>query len=105
MHLHEAVERGAGRLQQQLQVSENDVRLAGERAVAALARFRIDRQHPGTEDEAAGADGRRLVVSVVLPQIKPGMRRRNDFAHRPLPGSIRQLRHAACAGGGASELM
>ena len=37
MHLHEAVERGAGRLQQQLQVSENDVRLAGERAVAALA--------------------------------------------------------------------
>src|SRR5262245_34695488 len=43
MHLYESLERGAGRLQQQLQIPKNDVRLAGEGAVAPLPRLRIDR--------------------------------------------------------------
>ena len=82
------------------------MRLAGERAVAPLASFRIDRQHAGTEDEAASADSRRLVVSVMLPQIEPGERSRNDFTHGAslgtcrslqshwLGSSVRELRHA-----------
>src|SRR3984893_19145451 len=94
MHLHEPIERGARRFQQQLEISEYDVRLAGERAMAALARSRIDRQHAGTEDEPARADGRRLMVSVMLPQVEAGQRRRNDFTHAgcPAPFSVRQLR-------------
>src|SRR5262249_25392156 len=43
MHLYEPIERRAGRLQQQLQISKNDVRLGGEGAVAALPCLRIDR--------------------------------------------------------------
>ena len=83
------------------------MRLAGERAVAPLASFRIDRQYgPGTEDEAASADSRRLVVSVMLPQIEPRERSRNDFTHGAslgtcrslqshwLGSSVRELRHA-----------
>src|SRR5262245_965942 len=81
MHLHEPVERGAGRLQEQLQIAENDVRLAGEGAVAALASLGIDRKHSRTEDQAARADRRRLVVAVVPSQIEPGTRRGDDFAH------------------------
>src|SRR6516164_3500407 len=81
MHLHEAIERGAGGLQQQFQIAENEMGLAGERAVAALAGFRVDRQHAGAEDQPAGADRRRLMMAVMLAQIEPAQRRRNDFAH------------------------
>src|SRR5262245_60906665 len=81
MHLHEPVERGAGRLQEQLQIAEDDVRLAGERAVAALAGLGIDRKHSGTEDQAAGADRRRLMMPVMLSQIEPGTGHGDDFAH------------------------
>src|SRR5262245_58692655 len=91
MHLHEPVERGAGRLQEQLQIAEDDVRLAGERAVAALAGFGIDRKHPRTEDQAACPDRRRLMMAVMLPQIEPGTGRGDDFAHRQAPRSIRKL--------------
>src|SRR5262245_20095873 len=81
MHLHEPVERGAGRLQKQLQIAKNDVRLAGERAVTALASLGIDWKHSRTEDQAAGADRRRLMMAVVLAQIEPGTGRGDDFAH------------------------
>src|SRR5262245_34163114 len=83
MHLHEPVKRGTGRLQEQLQIAEDDVRLAGERAVAALASLGIDRKHSRTEDQAAGADRRRLMMTVMLSQIEPGTRSGDDFAHGP----------------------
>ena len=50
-------------------------------AVATLAGVWIDREHSGAKDEAAGADSRRLVMPVMLPQIEPGTRRSNYFAH------------------------
>src|SRR5262245_27742797 len=81
MHLHEPVERGTGRLQEKLQIAKDDVRLAGERAVAALDRLGIDWKHPRTEEQAAGADRRRLMVPVMPPQIEPGTGRGDDFAH------------------------
>src|SRR5262249_30178044 len=81
VNLHEPVERGARRFQQQLQVPEDDMRLAGQRPVSAFAGLRVDRQHAGAEDEPAGADCRRLVMSVVLPQVEPCQRGGDEFAH------------------------
>src|ERR1700730_5277564 len=60
MHLHEAIERRTGRFQQQSQISENDVRLAGKRTMPPLSCFGVDCQHAGAKDEAAGTDCRRL---------------------------------------------
>ena len=56
MHLHEAVKRGAGRFEKELQVEENDMRFARQGAVKAVASFGIDRQHPRAEYQASGAD-------------------------------------------------
>src|SRR5262249_3831129 len=89
----EPIERGACRFQQQFQIAEDDVRLAGERPVPAFARFRVDRQHPGAEDETAGANGRRLVVPVMLPQIESTQRRSDNITHcgsRSLASGVRQ---------------
>src|SRR5262249_12263212 len=80
VHLHEPIERRARRLQQQLEVLENDMRLTGQRAVHALAGLRVDRQHAGAEDQPAGADRRRLVMAVVMPEIEPRPGRRDDVA-------------------------
>jgi hypothetical protein len=49
--------------------------------VPTFARLRVDGQHAGTEDETAGADCRRLVVPVMLPQIEPDRRRSDDVTH------------------------
>src|SRR5687768_1882631 len=57
------------------------MRFARERAVQALARMRIDRDHARAENEPAGADGRRLEVAVVSPQIESGQRCSDQFAH------------------------
>jgi hypothetical protein len=62
--------------------------LAGERAVAAFSGFRVDWQHAGAEDQAAGADRRRLVMTVMLAQVEPAERRCNDFAHQDFRADI-----------------
>src|ERR1700724_815977 len=80
MHLHEAIERRTGRFQQQSQISENDVRLAGKRTMPPLSCFGVDCQHAGAKDEAAGTDSRRLVMSVMLAKVESGPRGRNSFA-------------------------
>jgi hypothetical protein len=49
--------------------------------VAALASLGIDRKHSRTEDQAAGADRRRLMMPVMLSQIEPRTGRGYDFAH------------------------
>src|SRR5262249_9711805 len=57
------------------------MRPAVQPPVSALAGLRADRQHAGAEDESAGADCRRLVMSVVLPQVEPCQWSGDDFTH------------------------
>src|SRR5262249_48090971 len=82
VHLHQPVERRARGFQQQLQVAEDDVRLARQRAGPALAAVRVDRDDARAENEPAGADGGRLEVPVMPPQIESGQRCGDHFAHR-----------------------
>src|SRR5581483_8209228 len=77
-HLHQPCERGAGRLEHELQVLEGAVRFAGERAVEPLAALGIHGDDAGDKDVVAGADRGALYPTEARGHVEAGTRRGHD---------------------------